>query len=101
MPEILRLRLRMTARGGAGTGTRDPSAAPQDDSGGLVHEILRLRRRMTVGSLVREIPRLCLRMTIRPAAPPTCHPEPTAKDLMHKGCEMGAWCMRSFGCASG
>ncbi len=41
------------AQGGsdAGAGAGDPSAAPQDDSGGavqvLVHEILRLRLRMT------------------------------------------------------
>ena len=32
--EILRLRLRMTVGGGAGTGARDPSAVPQDDSKG-------------------------------------------------------------------
>ena len=34
------------------------------------------------------------------AAPPTCHPEPKAKDLAQKGSDKEARCISSFGCAS-
>ena len=54
-----------------------------------VHEILRLRLRMTVGP-VREILRLRLRMTMGTATLPACHPEPRAKDLVLEGSKMGA-----------
>ena len=81
---------------------------------GSVHEILRLRLRMTVGP-VREVLRLCLRMTMGTAALPACHPEPRAKDLVLEGPKMGSVheilrlrlrmtvgpCIRSFGFASG
>ena len=39
---------------------------------------------------VRKILRLRLRMTMGTAAPPACHPEPRAKDLVLEGSKMGA-----------
>ena len=40
---------------------------------------------------------ICLAAPSKGTAPPTCHPEPKAKDLAQEGSDTGLWCVRSFG----